>query len=519
MNFREQSADLPGGGPGGRCASLAARWRAGRWRAAVLGACAAALLTTSGVRAEVAAGDIWTLFSELNLEFIKRLVSNAPYVGTVAGWALKLVGKEIASGNSVKPDAKVLAQLQKMNERLDAFDRQLSGLSDKIDKTKLELSKSIHIAQFNLISAQLREPVSTIEGLHKEYKDKWTNKEWIKNKPVTLVSAQQEFFKRQIMEKVPPAAQRIHATLLSSGGSPGVLELWTQMTTYDLPARGEVVTREWLARAGELFSFYSAVQLKALALEAELAKSYATDTYTADDEVNQLKQSYSERFLEEIKYLPYGKQLGNSWIATLPDKTDLFVDPSTGFVWTTAKAITGKETGWLGWPDGNNAYSAPTLEPLQVWLTENQLVLPTVAEFAQAFRAFGPKASWPTKKTGDLGEFLAWYLSAAFSYTRETNVEFDDGDPIAPCLWIATPKGVQSKITTTISRSRTIKVSNTKWDTITARLEATKLDSLEGHPTVSTGGFGGFYTRRPVRECTVIAFRAKKFDGTPAHAQ
>lgn len=524
MNFREPRASSPPipreFGTGRRVDGLTAERHPGRLRAAFLGACVAVLLTTSGVRAEVAAGDVWTLFSDLSLDFIKQLVgSNAPQVGIVAGWTLKLIGKEIASGNSVKPDSKVLAQLQKVHERLDSFDRKIAGLNEQIGKTKLELSKSIQIAQFNTISAQLREPVTTIEALHKEYKDKWTNADWVKNKPAKLVSEEQESFKRQIREKVPLAAQRIHATLVSSGGSPGLLEIWTEMTAYDLPARGEVVTREWLVRAGQIFSFYSAVQLKALALEAELAKSYAADDYTADDEVKQLQQSYDSRFMEEVNYLPYGKPMGKSWKSSLPDKNDLFVDSGTGFVWTTAKAITGKETVWLGWPDGNNAYSAPTLEPMRTWLAENKLVLPTVNEFAQAFRAFGPRASWPTKKSGDLGEFLAWYLSGAFTYTRETNVEWDDGDPLVPCIWIDTPNGPQSKITTTVWRSWPIYINN-RLDSTKVKVDSTQLNNLEGHPTIaSVPNLITFYKRRPVRECTVIAFRANKIDGTPARAK
>lgn len=434
---------------GGRFAT----WCPGRLRATLLGAGIAALLTTSGVRGELGAGDVWTLFSDLSLDFLKHLVgSQAPGSVAVTGWALKLVGKEIGSGNSVKPDSKVLAQLQKVHERLDGFDRKISGLDEKIDRTKQEFSKAIQVAQFNTISAQLVEPVSTIEALYTEYKDYWTNPDWIKNKPAKLVSDKQAYFKSQIMDKVPLAAQKIHATLVSAGGRPGLLEIWTEMTAYDLPGK-EVVTREWLARAGQIYSYYSAVQLKALTLEAELAKSYATEDYTADDDVKQLTQSYDKRFLEEVHYLPYGKQWGKHWTATLPNKDDLFVDPSTGFVWTTAKTINGKDTFWLGWPDGNNVYSAPTLEPMKAWLTQNNLVLPTISEFAQAFRVFVPKASWPKKQSGDLGEFLAWYLSGAYTYTERTYVEWDDSDPIVPCIWIATPNGLQSKITTSVSRS------------------------------------------------------------------
>lgn len=521
MNYSEQLASFPSAPTGfstsRRADGLTARWRMGRLRATLLGACVAVLLMTSSARAEVVAGDAWSLFTDLSIDFIKKLGPEASGVGVVSGWVLKLIGKEIASGNDIKPDAKVLAELQNVHARLDAFDRKISGLNKKIDQTKLELSKSIQIAQFNTISIQLRDPVITIERLYEEYKEKWTNADWIKNKPAKLISDQQEFFKSQIREKVPLAAQKIHATLISSGGSPGLLEIWTEMTAYDLPAKGEVVTREWLARAGQIYSFYSAVQMKALLLESELAKSYATVVYTADDEVKDLKKLYDKRFIEEINYLPYGKQWGKSWNAELPNKNDLFIDSGTGFVWTTAKAINGKETVWLGWPDGNNRYSAPTLEPIKEWLAQNELILPTVAEFAQAFRAFGPKASWPTKKSGDLGEFLAWYLSDAFTYTREADVEYDDNDPIVPCIWIDTPNGLRSKITTSVSQWRRL---HNRTDTTELKLGATKLDSLEGHPTISTSpDTYSFYRRRPIRECTVIAFRAKKIDGTLARTK
>lgn len=66
------------------------------------------------------------------------------------------------------------------------------------------------------------------------------------------------------------------------------------------------------------------------------------------------------------------------------------------------------------------------------------------------------------------------------------------------------------------SHDRPVYINN-RLDSTTVRLDATRLDRLEGHPTVSTDlNVISFYTRRPIRECTVIAFRANKIDGTPA---
>jgi hypothetical protein len=138
---------------------------------------------------------------------------------------------------------------------------------------------------------------------------------------------------------------------------------------------------------------------------------------------------------------------------------------------------------------------------------QNRLLLPTIEEFVGAFRAFTPKASWPGKRSGDLGEFLAWYLRGAFTYKTQAYVEWSDGEPLIPCIWIDTPAGPVSKITTSFSRSG-------------ITLDATKLKGVDGHPTITSNpNIITFYKRLPERECTVIAFRVNKIDGTPARAQ
>jgi hypothetical protein len=466
------------------------------------------LLTTSGVQA-AAAGDVWSLFTNLSVASINQLTGgNAPGAGIVVGWALKLIGTQIESGNT-SLDPQVLSALGRIHDRFDALDKRIEEINGNILSTTSKVQRSIQIAQFNLMSSQLQPSVATIDDVFKDYETKWINVSWLdamKSKPPKLISDQKALFQDQIRKEIPAAVRTIHSVLVSRGGSPGLLQVWAEMTAFDLPPQGAVVSQEWLKRAGLIYRYYAAVQLKALALEAELAKSYSTSSYTADDEVANLQKAYKERWLQEIRELPYGQQWGANWTDQLPNTTDLFVDTSTGFVWTTAQAIDGKQTVWLGWPDGNNRYSAPTLEPMKTWLAQNNLVLPTIEEFAGAFRAFGPKASWPGKRSGDLGEFLAWYLGGAFTYRTQFSAEWSGSEPLIPCIWINTPAGPVSKITTSFSRSG-------------ITLEATKLNGVDGHPTITSNpNINTFYKRLPERECTVVAFRVNKIDATPARA-
>jgi hypothetical protein len=516
MKTNEKSArlgrPLMGHAAARRPESIGFRRRPKRMWAALLWALPGVLLTTSGVQAG-APGDVWSLFNDLSLVFISGITGGDPVAGALSGWALKLIGNQIDSGGGASPDPQVLSALNLIQERLDAFDRHITELNDSIESTKLELKRAVQIAQFNIISAQLQPSASTIERVYDEYKNKWSNVNWLRNKPPTLVSDQKALFQSRIENEIPAAAHTIYSLLVSHAGSPGLLKVWDEMTAYDLPPQGEVVGREWLKRAGLIYAYYAALQLKALALEAELAKSYSTASYTADEAVADLEKDYKKRLLEEIKELPYGSQWSDKWTDHLPNQTDLFIDTSTGFVWTTAQAITGKATVWLGWPDGNNRYSAPTLEPMKTWLAENNLVLPTIEEFTKTFRAFGPKLSWPGKRSGDLGEFLAWYLGGAFTY--KASVEWSDFDPLIPCVWIDTPAGPASKITTSYSRSRTVP----GYGSTTLKVDATKLNAVDGRPEISSNpSIITFYTRLPARECTVVAFRAKKIDGTSARA-
>lgn len=65
--------------------------------------------------------------------------------------------------------------------RLDALDQQIKVIKEQIETTKEEVVKKIDIAQFNIISAQLKDPVTQRESLSKEYDKHRQNRVGLKN--------------------------------------------------------------------------------------------------------------------------------------------------------------------------------------------------------------------------------------------------------------------------------------------------------------------------------------------------
>jgi len=488
--------------------------------AAALIAVGAILFAAPGAHAESAAKNAWSLFSSLSLKFFEKIAPHPAY-SIVAGWALQVIGQQIGPGGGTPTDPAVLAALGDIKQQLGAMDVEIKKIKGQLETTKEEVKKEIDIAQFNIISAQLKDPVTRIETLSDEYQKHWLNKDWIQKQSARKLSDDKAAFLNQIRDYVPHAVQTIHAVMVGGGGSPGLLAIWTKKTSYDLLPADDAVSAAWLHRAGLIFTYYAAIQAKALLLEAERLQSYKDAGYDPDDEVQELKSSLEQRLLQEIQYLPYGPQWGASWTDHLPQTSDLFVDTNTGYVWTTAKAITGKQLVWLGWPDGNNTDSAPTLGDVYVFLQRENLYLPNLAEFSGAFRAFVP---WRKKHQGaDVGEFLAAYLGDAFTYvkgndyySRDRNIEMNDGEPLIPCIWLDTPQGEQSMLTTTVVITVPIPQNGRLVNTATQK----KADDirLEGPIRVRNPDNPNdlaFHIHRPERECTVVAFRYNKLDGTP----
>jgi hypothetical protein len=501
------------------CTKNAAHRRT-RIGAAVIAVGAAILLSTAGAHAESATKNAWSLFSSLSLKFFETIVPHPAY-SIVAGWALQVIGQQIGPGGGVTTDPAVLAALDDIKQQLGTMDLEIKKIKGQLETTKEEVKKEIDVAQFNIISAQLKDPVTRIETLSDEYQKHWLNKDWIQKQSTRKLSDDNAAFLNQIRDYVPHAVQTIHAVMVGGGGSPGLLAIWTKKTSYDLLPADDAVSAAWLHRAGLVFMYYAAIQAKALLLEAERLQSYKDASYNPDDEVQELKAALEERLLQEIQYLPYGPQWGASWNDHLPEKSDLFVDMNTGYVWTTAKAITGKQDVWLGWPDGNNTDSAPTLGDMYVFLQREKLHLPNLAEFSGAFRAYVP---WRKKHQGaDLGEFLAAYLGDAFTYVkgndyywRDRNIEMNDGEPLIPCIWLDTPQGEQSMITTTV----VIQVPVPQGGRLVNTAMQKKADDFRQEGPIRVRDPGNpndlaFHTRRPERECTVVAFRYNKIDGTP----
>lgn len=253
-----------------------------------------------------------SIFESLIGELNENLESSA--IDYATGWVFDMIG----GGNGDNPEADIEKLLELQLEMLKDIKTELDQIEEELKEAVNEIISAVDKSTYNTAVTVIADEVGTIEAKYQNIVY------YAALDPDTKYESDIELLSRQIKDEIPNSFMTIRDVLEGRAGAESLFSLWSRIAFKDASD-----ISEYVAMISSQFSYYFALQLKAINLMVEV--------YHAEDPAN----------------VGMAASCFNDWLNNLRDELDLFntFNPISELATSTTFPTINTVDDWFAWPD------------------------------------------------------------------------------------------------------------------------------------------------------------------------